>query len=356
MRRLVCVLGARPNFIKAAPFFEALKAYRRRLRCVMVHTGQHYDVRLSEVFFKELQLPSPDVHLGIGSGTQGAQTGRMLEALEPVLQKARPDGVVVFGDVNSTLAGALAAAKLHLPLVHVEAGLRSFNRRMPEEINRVVVDHVSAVLFCPTQTAVRNLQAEGIRRGVHLVGDPMVDALRLYGRLTRPQRVLQQLQLTPQGYALATIHRAENTDDPKRLQALFAGLAASRLPVVIPLHPRTRARLAVGRRLPKAPSLRFIEPVSYLEMLALEQHARLILTDSGGVQKEAYCFGVPCVTLREETEWVETVQAGGNRLVGANTGKIAALLRHPPTARSRWPAVFGDGHSCERMARLLLRA
>jgi UDP-GlcNAc3NAcA epimerase len=352
--RVVTVVGARPQFIKAAPVGRALRAAGHAE--FLLHTGQHYDAALSQVFFAELDLPEPDVNLGVGSGSHGWQTGQMLIGIEGVLQERRPDWVLVYGDTNSTLAGALAAAKLHLPLAHVEAGLRSFNRRMPEEINRVLTDHVADRLLCPSQTAVDNLAAEGITRGVYLVGDVMADALALAAERAERSDVLTRLGLAERGYLLVTVHRAENTDDVERLRAILGALCALDEPVVFPVHPRTRQRLEGAEELRSllacARHMRLVEPVGYLDMVRLERSARMILTDSGGVQKEACWLGVPCVTLRDETEWVETVQAGWNVLVGTDPERILWAVRHftPPASR---PMLYGDGRAAERIVALL---
>jgi UDP-N-acetylglucosamine 2-epimerase len=348
--KVLTVVGARPQFVKASPLSRAL---RRRFREVLVHTGQHYDAEMSDAFFEELEIPRPDVHLGIRAGSHGAMTGRMLEALEAVMAETRPDAVIVLGDTNSTLAGALAAAKLHLPVAHVEAGLRSFDPRMPEEVNRRLTDHVSALLFCPTATAVRNLGREGITRGVHRVGDVMMDAVRQ--NLARARR-LARPRLRPRSYYLATIHRQENTDDADRLAGLVSALERLSHPVVLPLHPRTRERL---RRLGRRPggSVRLTRPVPYLEMLALQHNARAVLTDSGGVQKEAFILGTPCLTLRDTTEWVETLRAGANRLVGIDPARILRAAASLERRRPRWSAVqaYGDGHASEAIALALAR-
>jgi len=348
---ILTVVGARPQFVKAAPLSRAL---RRRFREVLVHTGQHYDAEMSDRFFEELRIPRPDVHLGIRSGSHGAMTGRMLEALERVMAEIRPDAVVVLGDTNSTLAGALAAAKLHLPVAHVEAGLRSFDPRMPGEVNRRLTDHVSSLLLCPTSTAVRNLRKEGITRGVHRVGDVMMDAVRQ--NLARSRRARRARELTKHSYYLATIHRQENTDDGERLAALVGALERLPHPVVLPLHPRTRERLARMGRKPGG-AVRVTKPVSYLEMLVLESRARAILTDSGGVQKEAFILGTPCITLRDTTEWVETVSAGANRLVGVDPVLVLRAVRAFERRRPRWSAarVYGDGHASEAIALVLSR-
>jgi asparagine synthase (glutamine-hydrolysing)/UDP-N-acetylglucosamine 2-epimerase len=345
--KIVSVVGARPQFVKAATVSRALRVHHTE---VLVHTGQHYDPNMSAIFFEQLELPEPDYHLGVGSGAHGWQTGEMLRGLEQVLLRERPDWAVVYGDTNSTLAGALAAAKLQLRVAHVEAGLRSYNRRMPEEINRVLTDHISAVLFCPTDQAVRNLAAEGITAGVHQVGDVMYETAFQYAERA-DRALLQRLGLEAGSYALATIHRAENVDDSARLALLMTALNLLELPTVFPVHPRTRGRLERLAFAP-APHLRLIDPVGYPEMLRLEQEAQLILTDSGGVQKEAYIFGVPCLTLRDETEWVETVAAGWNRLVGTDPAQILAAARawQPPALR---PALFGDGRTTARILGIL---
>lgn len=355
MKKVVSIVGARPQFVKAAVVSRALAS--AGVSDVLVHTGQHYDFEMSALFFDELELPEPKYNLGIGSGHHGAQTGRMLEAIESVLLRDRPDMVLVYGDTNSTLAGALAAAKLHIPISHVEAGLRSFNRQMPEEINRVLTDHIADVLFAPTAIAMRNLESEGIP-AVRIIrtGDVMHDAtLRFAARAEGVSRVLQRLQLQSRTYILATLHRGENTDDPSRLRAIFEGLAdvAQQLPVVLPLHPRTRK--AIERAQIRAAVLQRIlvlEPLGYLDMTMLEKHARLIATDSGGVQKEAYFHGVPCVTLRGETEWLESLEGGCNQLVFPMNGEAVAMgiresLRRNPTFRS---GVYGDGHSAVHIA------
>ena len=363
--KLVTVVGARPQFIKAAAFSRVV---RQRHTEVLVHTGQHYDSAMSDVFFDELALPQPDHHLGVGSGAHGRQTAQMLERLEDVLRDEAPDAVVIYGDTNSTLAGALAAAKLGLPLAHVEAGLRSHVRSMPEEVNRIVADSVATHLFAPTQTAVDNLLREGHQLApdvgsgrpeagsgvVFQTGDIMFDALLMHAPgVGRTSRVLRELALRPGGYALATVHRAANTDDPARLEAIVESLAMLREPVIFPMHPRTRAALLRTDIEVDAP-VRVIEPVGYLDMLALEQNARMVLTDSGGVQKEAYLLGVPCVTLRDETEWTETLAGGWNVLAGADPDRIlSASRRSRPDGDP--PRVFGDGHAAERMVEALER-
>jgi UDP-GlcNAc3NAcA epimerase len=357
--KIVTVIGARPQFIKAAAVTRVLRQ-AAGLDEILVHTGQHYDDNMSDVFFAELEIPRPRYHLGIGSGPHGAQTGRMLEAIERVLLEEKPDAVLVYGDTNSTLAGALAAAKLHVPIAHVEAGLRSFNRRMPEEVNRVLTDHLSAWLFAPTEDAAHNLAHEGIAPDrVHLVGDVMYDAALYYGARARVDS-LDRLGVRPGAYVLTTIHRAENTDVPARLRGLFEGLSAvaAEVPVVLPLHPRTRAVLQRERLLETyGRRLRLCDPVGYLEMVALEKHARLIATDSGGVQKEAFFYRVPCVTLREETEWVELVRLGWNRLVpphdaeAVRSGVLASL--EGPEAAEPPAELYGGGKAAASIAELL---
>ena len=348
--RVLTVVGARPQFVKAGPVSAVL---RRENREFLLHTGQHYDREMSAIFFDELGLPTPDRNLDIGSGPHGEQTGRMLAAIERVVEEQRPDWVLVYGDTNSTLAGALAAVKLHVPVAHVEAGLRSFDRRMPEEINRVVTDHVSSLCLCPTAAASAQLEREGMADAV-VTGDVMYDAfIEQADRARSRSRVLQRLGLAPDEFVLATVHRAENVDDAGRLGAILDGLARSRCRVVLPLHPRTRHAIArLGITLD--PNVHAVEPVGYLDMIQLETAAAAIVTDSGGVQKEAYFAGRPCVTLRESTEWVETVETGWNRLVGCRPEAIAeaAACFRPQGER---PDLFGDGHAAERVVAALSR-
>ena len=418
--KIATIIGARPQFIKAATISrtirknEGLRPFlsKRKMGAVpvfsaieeiLIHTGQHYDDGMSAVFFRELEIPEPKYNLNIGSGPHGQQTGRMLAAIEEVLLAEKPDWVLIYGDTNSTLAGALAAAKLHIPIAHVEAGLRSFNRRMPEEINRVVADQLSTLLFCPSQVAVDNLAAEGIgensrktggktgtaphffseKKGrspsfspgagpvsspaegikkmgavpifsqrVVVTGDVMADALQFAATKASAQSdILARLGLQPQRYLLATVHRAENTDDPQRLADILSAFAALDEPVVFPAHPRTRKFLHEKNYLPP-PHVRLIDPVGYFDIIALEKSARLLLTDSGGMQKEAYWFGVPCVTLRDETEWVETVASGWNVLTGADRDRIITAVRtfKPPAAH---PPLYGDGNAAEKIVHTL---
>ncbi len=353
--KIVTVVGARPQFIKAAAVSRVVRDdYARKIDEVIVHTGQHYDANMSRVFFEELDISEPRYNLDISGGQHGAMTGRMLEAVEKVLLAEKPDWVLIYGDTNSTLAGALAAAKLHIPVAHVEAGLRSFNMRMPEEINRILSDRISTLLFCPTETAVRNLQAEGVREGVHNVGDVMYDVALFYRDQARQRsNALSRLGLESQGFALATCHRAENTDEPPRLDAILSALAtiSETMPVVLPLHPRTRKLVADYGLQSKLGGVQVVDPLSFLDMVALEQAARLILTDSGGVQKEAFFYGVPCITMRDETEWVETVKSGMNRLVGASQRAILEatekVLRSEIVQSDSLP--YGEGHAARKI-------
>jgi len=351
---IVTVIGARPQFIKCAPVSREIRVFAKE---ILIHTGQHYDDTMSDSFFRDLGLPRPDHNLGVGSGSHGAQTGAMLTGIERVLEKSKPDTVLVYGDTNSTLAGALAAVKLNLPVAHVEAGLRSFERRMPEEINRIVTDHVSTILFPPTKTAVKNLDDEGIRKGVHLVGDVMYDALRHNIKIARVEsKVLNRLELKPGGYLLATIHRAGNTDDAEKLGGILTALSelgSAERPVLFPVHPRTGKMLS-KTTVPAGAGLKFTNPASYLDMLHLEENAAAILTDSGGVQKEAFWLGVPCITLRQETEWVETVEAGANRIAGTGRdGIIRAVADALAAPRPKPGEDIGNGRAAAGIARIL---
>jgi UDP-GlcNAc3NAcA epimerase len=359
--KIATIVGARPQFIKAAVVSRAFQI-TKELDEVMIHTGQHYDENMSEVFFQELDMARPRYNLGIGSGPHGFQTGRMLEAIEGVLLVENPEWVVVYGDTNSTLAGALAAVKLQIPVAHIEAGLRSFDRRMPEEINRVVADHSSDLLFSPTETALKNLRQEGLPDfGIHLVGDVMYDAAIYYGSKAEAQsQILEKLDLATKEYILATLHRAENTDHAECLRTILGGLSqiANDLPVVLPLHPRTRKILTdqgiIGEL---SHRILLIDPLGYMDMMMLEKNARLVATDSGGVQKEAYFHSVPCVTFRENTEWVELVNLGWNRL--ARPMDTAAVISGLRDALHSTPGPrdnpYGDGHAAERIAQILLK-
>jgi UDP-N-acetylglucosamine 2-epimerase len=346
--RIVTVIGNRPQFIKAAAVSRVL---RERHDELIVHTGQHYDDELSRIFFTELGVPAPDRELNAGGGTNTAQTARILAALEPVLADFAPDLTLVYGDTNTTLAGALASAQAHIPVGHVEAGMRSFDRDMPEELNRVLTDHASDLLLCSTPTAVANLEREAAAGEVHLVGDVMADVSLAFREIAAERsHALADHGLSPRGYLLVTAHRAGNVDDPERLLALVELLEALPAPVVLPLHPRTRARLeATGllERLEGADGLQLVPPVGYLDFLELARNARAIVTDSGGVQKEAYLLGVSCVTMRPSTEWVETVDAGWNVLVDLDRdAALAALEREPPAER---PELYGGGRAGRRV-------
>jgi len=356
--KIATIIGARPQFIKAAPVSRAIQEYNRKapdnkITEFIVHTGQHYDDNMSGVFFQELSIPEPDINLGVGSGLHGWQTAQMLMRIEKVLTVQKPDWVLVHGDTNSTLAGALAAVKLHIPIAHVEAGLRSFNRQMPEEHNRVLVDHCSDLLFCPTQTAVENLSNEGISQGVHVVGDTMCDAFLQSIALARQKSTIaDELELKPKEYILATIHRPYNTDVPENLMNILTAFNQIEKPVVFAVHPRTRQKITEldGAFDTKdgLGNIIMIEPVGYLDMLVLEKNAHSILTDSGGIQKEAYFMGVPCVTLRPETEWVETVDTGWNIVVGANREGIVTAVNSFQRPDKR-PDIYGNGHAGEKI-------
>lgn len=354
MKKILTVVGARPQFIKAAPVSRALR--RAGIAEILLHTGQHYDRAMSDVFFDELGIREPDYNLGVGSGTHAAQTAAILIGIESVLLSEKPDCLLIYGDTNSTLAGALAAAKLGTPIAHVEAGLRSFNRSMPEEINRIVADKLSTLLFCPTKVAAANLAQEGITEGVHIVGDVMYDAVlwAVEQHANDASELLSKLDLTKGDYLLATVHRASNTDNPRNLASIISALSASGSTVVFPVHPRTRKALQDFSIVP-AENIHAIEPVSYLEMLALQSNARAVLTDSGGVQKEAFWLGVPCITLRDETEWVETVECGWNTLAGTDEARILSALNAPKPASSP-PTIYGDGHASDAITNILSAA
>ena len=377
--KIVTVIGARPQFIKAAAVDRAIQAfnkaslsrYRRstkKIREILVHTGQHYDYLMDRVFFEELKIHKPDYHLGVGSGSHGKQTGMMLERIEPILSKERPEIVMVYGDTNSTLAGALAGAKMNIPVAHVEAGLRSYDRTMPEEINRLLTDHLSTILFCPTSQAIRNLSKEGIkdggRRVVKRVGDVMYDSILHYSKLAETKStILRDLNpLTTHhapltSYYLATLHRAENTDDRKKLRSILSAFdeIGKDTPVIFPLHPRTKKMMKMYHLFSLSRRIKLIEPVSYLDMLKLEKNAKAILTDSGGVQKEAYWFRIPCLTLRGETEWVETVKRGWNVLVGVDKERILSEVRKLSAGRKRSlaPEYDEEGRAGEKIIKIL---
>jgi UDP-GlcNAc3NAcA epimerase len=380
--KIITIVGARPQFIKAAAVNRAIQAINRshrsfgqphskkKIQEILVHTGQHYDYLMDKVFFDELKLPKPDYHLGVGSGSHARQTAMMLERIEPVLEREKPEVVLVYGDTNSTLSGALAAAKLNIPVAHVEAGLRSYNRTMPEETNRLLTDHLSTFLFCPTHQAVKNLLKEGIRNGrtnvVKKVGDVMYDSILFYSKIAEKRSdILEKLNLfTPNSmlrtpnYYLTTLHRAENTDNPKRLKSILQALneIGKDFPVVLPLHPRTKKMMKAYHLFPETQRIKLIDPVSYLDMLKLEKNAKAILTDSGGVQKEAYWFAVPCFTLRDETEWVETIRSGWNILVGTGKKKIVEEVTKRDLGKIplKKRGIFGNGKASEKIVQMIV--
>ena len=359
--KIVTIVGARPQFIKAAAVSRAIAKYNHSIGSdakpiteIIVHTGQHYDRNMSEVFFEELEIPKPDINLGVGSGPHGQQTGEMLIHIEKVLLAEKPDWLMVYGDTNSTLAGALAAVKLHIPVAHVEAGLRSFNKTMPEEHNRVLTDHCSHYLYCPTVTSVSNLEKEGLNQGIFLVGDVMHDSVIFNMKLAEEKStILGTLKITPKEYGLATVHRAENTDDMTKINSIFQALnrvSKDCAPVIVPLHPRTRKQIESSGL--EFPDLSIINPVSYLDMLSLEKNAKFILTDSGGVQKEAYWLKTPCITMRDETEWIETTNSGWNILSGANTDRIYHCVTSF-TIPKEHPNAFGNGQAAESIVSIM---
>ncbi len=375
--KLVTIIGARPQIIKAAALSRAIKNhYSDKIQEVIVHTGQHYDDNMSQVFFDELQIPRPDYNLHVGSASHGVQTARMTEGIEALLIKEQPDFIVLYGDTNSTLAGAVAAAKIHVPIVHIEAGLRSFNKSMPEEINRIVCDHCSTLLFSPTKAGFENLKREGFPIDNHPpytidnpkvfhCGDIMYDNSLHFADIAEEKTdIIQRLELTNKPFILATIHRDSNTDHPERLSAIFKALIqlSEERQVVLPLHPRTSKLLKVNlheelqKQIFNSPNIKLIPPVSFLEIIALERHAQLVMTDSGGVQKEAYFFQKPCIILRPETEWVEIVETGNAILADADKRRILEAWEHfkgnPPTV---FPEIFGDGHAAEFMLEQMLR-
>lgn len=354
--KILTIVGARPQFIKAAAVTRAIQDVPGIVE-VLVHTGQHFDTNMSRIFFDELEMKSPDYHLGISGGGHGAMTGRMLERLDELMQEVHPDWVLVYGDTNSTLAGALAAAKLNVPLAHVEAGLRSFNRSMPEEVNRIMADHCAELLLTPTEQATRNLRNEGVREErIRQVGDVMFDASLFYAaKAERCSRILDETGLQRGGYVLATVHRQENTDDPSRLGEIFdaLGRVAREVPVVVPIHPRTRDSLK-GRLSAATQGLTVLPPVGYLDMVMLERGAMVIATDSGGVQKEAYFHSVPCVTLREETEWTELVEMGWNRLAPPGGADIADAIRAAIGSKGGIGNPYGSGNAAKRVADALV--
>ncbi|OVE76713.1 UDP-N-acetylglucosamine 2-epimerase (non-hydrolyzing) [bacterium F11] len=356
--KIASIVGARPQFIKLAPVLRQINK-RKGFKEIVIHTGQHYDDNMSKIFFRELGMAIPRINLGVGSGTQGEQTGFMLMKIEQALLRNKPSCVIVYGDTNTTIAGALAAAKLHIPVLHVEAGLRSFNRRMPEELNRIATDHLSDILFAPTQTAVRNLRKEGFTdKKIKWVGDVMFDSALYYGnKASKMNRILKNLKLSPKNYILTTIHRAENTNHPERLRSLLSGLSliSKHIPVVMPIHPRTKQKMeSLKINKGSLAQIQMIPPVGYLDMLMLTRNARLIGTDSGGLQKESYFCGVPAAVLRDETEWVELVEMGWNRIVPPTSALmvqsgIEKALKINPKRLGKRKGPFGDGKAAHKI-------
>lgn len=347
--KIITVIGARPQFIKAAAVSNKL---RKNNKEILIHTGQHYDENMSKIFFDELNIPYPDYNLSVGSGGHGKQTGEMLIKLESIYEKENPDIVMVYGDTNSTLAGALVASKMLIPVIHVEAGLRSFNKSMPEEQNRILTDHISNLLFAPTDTAVKNLESEGIIKNVYNVGDVMFDAIMHFKDVSlKRSNIIDKLNLNNSEYILTTIHRAENTNDILRLKNIIEALNESDKTIVLPLHPRTRKYIN-DYNLNINTNIKLIEPVGYLDMISLEGNSSKIITDSGGVQKEAFFMKKPCITMREETEWIETVENGWNILVGTDKDKILdSIVNFMPNKPQK--KIFGDGNSSEKICRII---
>lgn len=360
--KIITIIGARPQFVKAAVVSRAIARHNaanpsQRIEEKIVHTGQHYDANMSDVFFDEMQIPQPDYHFNIGGGSHGAMTGRMLEKIEGVLIEEKPDVVLVYGDTNSTLAGALAAAKMHIPVAHVEAGLRSFNMRMPEEVNRLLTDHISAWLFCPTEAAAAHLRHEGIdKKKVYLVGDVMYDAALFYQLFAKPSERIAAIAAKSKNFYLATVHRAENTDDISRITAIISGLAeiAAHTPVLLPLHPRTK-KIIAANGIP-AENITLLDPVGYFDMVFLLKSCAAVFTDSGGVQKEAYFFAKPCITFRDETEWMELVKHGYNVLAGADKESIVAAEQSLSGKKCDFSLkLYGDGYAGDQIVKILLK-
>lgn len=347
--KILTVVGARPQFIKAAAVSNIIRNEHEE---ILVHTGQHYDENMSKIFFEELKIPRPNYNLGVGSGGHGTQTGAMLMQLEDLYMKEKPDMVLVYGDTNSTFAGALCASKLLIPVAHIEAGLRSFNMNMPEEQNRILTDHISKYLFVPTTSAVRNLSREGITNGVHNVGDVMYDATLNFTEISKEKStIMEKLSLSQEEFILTTIHRAENTNDINRLRNIIEALNESGQKIILPLHPRTKKYMD-DYGLNFSDNIKIIEPVGYLDMISLEMHCKKIVTDSGGVQKEAFFMNKPCITMRDETEWVETVENGWNIIAGTDKAKILDGIVNfiPNKAQTN---IFGDGHAAEKILEII---
>ena len=348
--KIATIIGARPQFIKASMVSKEISK-QNNIKEIIIHTGQHFDKNMSHVFFEEMGIPEPNYNLNIHSLPHGAMTGRQIEEIEKLLMKENPDWIMAYGDTNSTLAGVLAAVKLHIPIIHIEAGLRSFNRKMPEEINRIICDQISNLLLCPSETAVINLNNEGITVGVHNVGDVMYDASLHFSQVSENEsHILNHLDLEPQKYILATIHREENTNFRNRLKNIFSAFSEAPLPIVIPMHPRTKKKL-IEFDIPLNGQVKPIEPVGYLDMIMLEKNAKKIATDSGGIQKEAYFFGVPCITLRDETEWIELVNCGANLLVGSSRKKISEALN--TKIKFEVNEIYGDGYSAKKIIKII---
>jgi UDP-GlcNAc3NAcA epimerase len=352
-RKILTVAGTRPQLIKLAAVSRVL---RQDFREILVDTGQHYDYLMSGIFYDELGIPKPDYHLGIGSGTHSEQTGNMLIKLEKIVFQESPDAILVYGDTNSTLAGALVASKLHIPLFHVEAGLRSYNKKMPEEVNRVITDHLSSLLFAPTESAVKNLAREGIKQGVIRSGDIMFDAVKYNWQMAEKKNLLSKINMQPKQYYLVTIHRAENTDNVERLKAIIQSILRINDTVLFPMHPRTRNKLKITGlydQVQKSTKVHVMEPVSYLEMLLLEKNAKAIITDSGGVQKEAYFAQVPCFTLRNETEWTETVESGWNRLVDPLKEDLQVIIDNWDVNKPYVENLYGNGQAAVKIVQYI---
>lgn len=352
MKKIVTIIGARPQFIKTPLISRELKKFAKE---ILVHTGQHYDLNMSDIFFKELKIKKPDYNLGVGSESQGMQTAKMLSGIEAVLLKEKPDMVIIYGDTNSTVAGALAAVKLHIPVAHVEAGMRSYNRLMPEEINRVVADHISEILFAPVSSAAKILKKEGITKGVYCVGDVMHDIQIELKSQKSNIKILEKLSIKPKQYLLATVHRQENTDEKENLENIIEAFDKIDETIIFPAHPRTVKYLKdykLDKIVSASRNIKLIEPVGFLDMIALENNAKMILTDSGGLQKEAYLAQVPCITLRKETEWKETVKSGWNQLAAADTVKIVRLVKNFPKPKSH-PNFLGDGKAYKKIAQII---
>lgn len=353
MKKILTIIGARPQFIKAATISRAFKThYPKLINEIIVHTGQHYDANMSDIFFQEMQIPEPNYQLHVGGKSHGEMTGEMLGKLELLMQQEKPDLVLVYGDTNSTLAGALAASKLHIPVAHVEAGMRAFNKQIPEEINRILTDHISSYFFCTTEEPANNLKAEGITDQIHVVGDVMYDAVLFYQKIAKPSEVVNKL---PKDFYLVTMHRQENTDNKENFLGIWKALAelAKDKPVVFPMHPRTQ-KYVKQYGITISPDILLIEPVGYFDMLYLLEHAAQVITDSGGLQKEAYYFHKPCIIMRDQTEWKELVECGVAKLTGANTDKILQAVFQLKNICTFPKNLYGDGNAADKIAKTLV--